>query len=86
MFSEGYAFSSLMVHELRRKGFSLVPNSSEEILEATKEIIENINESKKEPSSFRGKVNLIRERFNSPTWGDFSESYISRNPRWLDLE
>jgi putative glycosyltransferase (TIGR04372 family) len=83
MFSQGLAFSSLMLQELKNKGLRLEPNSSEEILEATKEILESVMQKKKAPSSFAESVNLIRRTYDSPTWGDFSESYLSNNPGWL---
>jgi putative glycosyltransferase (TIGR04372 family) len=86
MFSQGLAFSSLMLHELKNKGLSLEPNSSEEILEATKEILESIMRNKKAPSLFIESINSVRRMYDSPTWGDFSESFILRNPKWLDLE
>jgi putative glycosyltransferase (TIGR04372 family) len=84
MFNEGFAFSALFLHELKSKGFSLESNTSNEILEATKEIIENINGAKNEPSIFRESVNLIRHRYDAPVWGDFSDSFISKNPEWLN--
>lgn len=84
MFSQGLAFSSLMLHELKSKGLSLEPNSSEEILEATKEILESIMGKKKAPSLFIESINSIRSTYDSPTWGDFSESYLSNNLGWLE--
>lgn len=83
MFSQGFAFSSLMLHELKRKGFSLEPNSSEEIFEATKEILNNIKGNSDKPNLFSESVNSIRSIYDSPTWGNFAESFLSRNPTWL---
>jgi putative glycosyltransferase (TIGR04372 family) len=83
MFSQGFAFSSLMLNELKKKGFSLEPNSSEEIFEATKEILNNIKGNKDKPNLFSESVNSIRSIYDSPTWGNFAESFLSRNPTWL---
>jgi len=83
MFSQGFAFSSLMLHELKRKGFSLEPNSSEEIFEATREIIATVGEDIKTPNLFQESVNSIRSIYQPPAWGDFAESFISRNPTWI---
>ena len=83
MFSQGFAFSSLTLHELQRKGFSLEPNSSEEIFEATKEILNNIKGNKDKPNLFSESVNSIRSIYDPPAWGNFAESFLSRNPEWL---
>ena len=83
MFSQGFAFSSLMLHEIKRMGFSLEPNSSEEIFEATKEIIETVGQNVKRPNLFKESVNSIRSIYEPPAWGDFAESFLSRNPKWI---
>jgi putative glycosyltransferase (TIGR04372 family) len=83
MFSQGFAFSSLMLHELKRKGISLEPNSSEEIFEATKEILNYLKGNEDKPNLFSESVNSIRNIYDSPTWGNFAESFLSRNPTWL---
>jgi putative glycosyltransferase (TIGR04372 family) len=83
MFSEGLAYAGLTLSELRSKGLSLVPNSSEEIFEATKEILNNVKDNKDKPNLFSESVNSIRSIYDSPTWGNFAESFLSRNPTWL---
>lgn len=83
IFSRGFAFSSFTLHELKQKGYSLEPNSSEEIFEAAKEILNNIKGNKDKPDLFSESVNSIRSIYDSPTWGNFAESFLSRNPSWL---
>lgn len=84
MFIERFAYSALLLHELKSKGFSLEANSSDEILNSTKEIIENIRGTARDSSIFKESVDSVRHRYNAPVWGNFSDSFIHKFPEWLN--
>jgi putative glycosyltransferase (TIGR04372 family) len=86
LFKYDLAFSSPMTYELTRKGINLESNTSDEILESTKEIIDTLKGAKKEPSVFNEIIDSIRRIYDPPAWGNFSESFISKNPEWLNQD
>jgi hypothetical protein len=84
LFVERFAYSALLLHELKSKGFSLESNTADEILASTKEIIRNISQNKTNPSIFAESVDSIRRIYNAPVWGSFSDSFIDKYPEWLN--
>lgn len=83
LFDSRLAFSSPSLYKLKSQGFELIDNTSDEILESTKEMIRNISKDSKTPSIFAESVDSIRRKYNAPLWGKFSDSFIEKYPQWI---
>jgi putative glycosyltransferase (TIGR04372 family) len=83
LFRMRFAFASPQLPELKSKGISIQANSSEEIFDATKEIIESVVSNKIEPSFYSESIDSIRHLYGAPAWGNFSNRFLSKNPDWI---
>jgi putative glycosyltransferase (TIGR04372 family) len=77
---QGYSYKNIKF--LNQSGFDLIENSSEEILNATKDILQLIQGDSVELSGMSA-VKAIRENLQVPTNGNIAPSYIEKNESWI---
>ena len=78
--AQGYSYKNIKL--LNHSGFDLIENSSEEILNATKDILQLIQGDSVELSGMAA-VKAIRENLQVPTNGNIAPSYIEKNESWI---
>lgn len=79
VFQEGFAFASFDKNELKERGFTLEPNSEEEISLAVNEIRENYENSADNTLDTDYNIQFLRAEFHAVSNGNFARTYIERN-------
>ena len=77
----GYGENSNL--KLKKMDLMGEPNSAQEILDATKELLFFVLSAKIIKSSFTAELMEIRHHYNVQSSGDFSEKFLEKNPEWL---
>jgi hypothetical protein len=77
---EGY--SDPGINYLKKSNFTLIENSSEEILLATQDMEYNLN-NKILDIRMDPRLTQIRETYNAPAKGLIAPSYIDANKKWF---
>lgn len=75
-------YSENTTKELDKRGVRVLENSSEEILDATRDIL-GFLERGEFNSEFMEKLNLVRVETSAVGFGDVAPSFISKNPSWV---
>jgi putative glycosyltransferase (TIGR04372 family) len=83
IFEKNLGYGQHLNKELKKLDLLAQPNSAEEILDGTKELLDYILSGKITKSKFTTKLAEIREYFKVPTSGDFSEKFLEKNQEWL---
>lgn len=68
---------------LKSKSIKCTPNTSDEIFEATMEILNFVESKTINLSKYAVQVDLIREYFKAPGTGNFSNTYLEKNNSWF---
>lgn len=68
---------------LKSKSIKCTPNTSDEIFEATMEILNFVESKSINLSKYAVQVDLIREYFKAPGTGNFSNTYLEKNNSWF---
>jgi putative glycosyltransferase (TIGR04372 family) len=77
-------FGELEQDELKMIGLRLTPNSAEDILRGVKEIMARINQTFDEDKTISVELEKIRKNFAFTSKGNLAQTYIERNPLWLN--
>lgn len=77
-------FGELQVNRLRETGLTFVSNTSEEILQATKEMMATLQNPQEQDNPLHNRVEEIRQAFKGATHGTFSLSFLKSNLWWLN--
>jgi hypothetical protein len=71
------------LNDLYKLGFHVSDNTSDEILEATQELMSSIN-SEKSSNTLVKKLNEIRRDTSAVGHGDVATSFLTKNSKWLE--
>lgn len=77
-------YGELEIAELKEKDLYLQCNSAEDILLGVREILDRINGKFIEDSPSKNILNEIRSRYLFTSKGDFAQSFIEKNTKWLN--
>jgi putative glycosyltransferase (TIGR04372 family) len=79
LFESKIAYTSSDLSVLKSMSIKCNPNTSDEIFDATLEILNSVESGRAEISEFDAQVNSIREYFKAPASGNFSNTYLKNN-------
>jgi putative glycosyltransferase (TIGR04372 family) len=83
LFQSKLAFAPSNPNILKSKSIKCTPNTSDEIFEATMEILNFIESKSASLSRYVAQVDSIREYFKAPGTGNFSNTYLEKNNSWF---
>ncbi len=79
-------FGELSLRELSKFGLSLQPNTAQEIDAAVNEMYLRLTDQFEPNESLNKVVQEIRGGLEFASTGEFSQTFIGKNPNWLDVE
>ena len=83
IFEKNLGYGENSNYKLKKMDLSGEPNSAQEILDATKELLSFILSEKIIKSNFTTELMAIRRYHKIQASGDFSEKFLENNPKWL---
>jgi putative glycosyltransferase (TIGR04372 family) len=83
IFEKNLGYGENSNNKLKKMDLLGEPNSAQEILDATKELLSFILSGKIIKSNFTTELMAIRHHHKIQASGDFSEKFLEKNPEWL---